>query len=479
MVNMHSSTILVVLGCLHAQALNTLHYEISSVDSKDLVFNDGLIYREGRSDRIGIKMEIGKPPQTVWLAPSLALSDTTVNEVSSCYRSPDKVYRELSFTDLRHASWCEFISMGLFNSRSSLSFLNTNQTAMIPPMPWTRNSSTNGLVLKGKYGKDSVNFSKASPNLNAANFTFALGTATHEIPEGIAHSTLGLGRNSTFLQTFYPKNKVFGISYPWQSRTQVPVRRDIDLDGVDLGKSEGIIYSQALPKDLSAYPFKLTVESMSVKGKELVTTPFEASIDVNLPTTLPMDVFRLLGEATGGRKPGTNDLITGDFLIYDGKIPEKIKDQWALTVRFSNGHKLRVPQQYLLLYVDQLGYSATRFTNVEQAPSLTDNLVLPGPIIGYDLLQLSYLMVDYEREQWSIAHAANSSSILGSKPRVPNQTGQVPPVASETVGGGGAEEEEDTPNGGGIGGVTVAERAVRSAVCISVLTSLVVVSWLV
>ncbi|KAF3099393.1 hypothetical protein TWF706_006495 [Orbilia oligospora] len=291
---------------------------------------------------------------------------------------------------------------------------------------------------------------------------------------------LGLNRESTFLQTFFPNNKVFGVSFPKMDRNW---GIEIDFDGGDVAKSTGGIVSTAFPADQRQYPLSARVESMEINGQELLSQPFNARIDIgHLPgTKLPRDVYRRFASVTGANGYTDDDDDDNDWIreasypTYNTTVPTLLSEQWNLTVRFSNGFETRIPQQYLVQEVNYSDQSTSnsasprrprsisKITNVERADSSANGALLSGPTLGSDILLFSYLIVDYQRNQWSIARSLDASRVLGEKREedveVPN-SGDVPAPGGSS----------DGPNGAG--GVAV-DNGVRAVLCMGVLTSLV------
>ncbi|KAK6502328.1 hypothetical protein TWF506_002909 [Arthrobotrys conoides] len=498
-----------------AKALNTLSYDVTDVTLDSLVFNDRGRYngtssrRNGDDDdddddnndrrpglgnfgeipvnRQGFRMQIGTPPQTVWLSPSLILKDVIVRNASSCHDDDDD--DDTDDTDeYRQAVQCEFISQGLFRSQLSRSFERSNQRIEIPPTPYDSSQRFEGDIVDGIMIRETVSFPNASRQLNREGFEVGLHLDHDDDDDDDDHvglpGFLGLNRESTFLQTFFPNNKVFGISFP---KTDDNWGIEIDFDGGDVAKSTGGIISTAFPEDRRQYPLSARVESMEINGQELLSQPFDARIDIgHLPgTKLPRDVYRRFASVTGANGYAADDSDDDDddndwireisYPTYNTTVPTLLSEQWNLTVRFSNGFVTKIPQQYLVQEVNYSDQSTSqsrrprsisRITNVERSDSSVNGALLSGPTLGSDILLFSYLIVDYQRNQWSIARSLDASRVLGKKSEedveVPN-SGEVPAP--------GSSMQTDRPNGAG--GVAVDNGGVRAVLCMGVLTSLV------
>ncbi|KAF3241890.1 hypothetical protein TWF217_011925 [Orbilia oligospora] len=499
-----------------AKALNTLSHDVTNVTLDSLVFNDrgrynGTNRRNGDDDdddddddndrrpglgnfgeipvnRQGFRMQIGTPPQTVWLSPSLILKDVIVRNASSCHDDDDNDDDGLDDTDeYRQAVRCEYVSQGLFRSQLSRSFERLNQRIEIPPTPYDSSQRFEGDIVDGIMIRETVSFPNASQELNREGFEVGLHL-DHEDDDDDDDDDdhvglpgfLGLNRESTFLQTFFPNNKVFGVSFPKMDRNW---GIEIDFDGGDVAKSTGGIVSTAFPADQREYPLSARVESMEINGQELLSQPFDARIDIgHLPgTKLPRDVYRRFASVTGANGYADDDDDDNDWIreasypTYNTTVPTLLSEQWNLTVRFSNGFETRIPQQYLVQEVNYSDQSTSnsasprrprsisKITNVERADSSANGALLSGPTLGSDILLFSYLIVDYQRNQWSIARSLDASRVLGEKREedveVPN-SGDVPAPGGSS----------DGPNGAG--GVAV-DNGVRAVLCMGVLTSLV------
>ncbi|KAF3134564.1 hypothetical protein TWF569_010143 [Orbilia oligospora] len=455
-----------------AKALNTLSHDVTNVTLDSLVFNDrgrynGTNRRNGDDDdddddddndrrpglgnfgeipvnRQGFRMQIGTPPQTVWLSPSLILKDVIVRNASSCHDDDDDDDDGLDDTD----------------------------------------EYRQAVRLDGIMIRETVSFPNASQELNREGFEVGLHLDHEDDDDDDDHvglpGFLGLNRESTFLQTFFPNNKVFGVSFPKMDRNW---GIEIDFDGGDVAKSTGGIVSTAFPADQRQYPLSARVESMEINGQELLSQPFNARIDIgHLPgTKLPRDVYRRFASVTGANGYTDDDDDDNDWIreasypTYNTTVPTLLSEQWNLTVRFSNGFETRIPQQYLVQEVNYSDQSTSnsasprrprsisKITNVERADSSANGALLSGPTLGSDILLFSYLIVDYQRNQWSIARSLDASRVLGEKREedveVPN-SGDVPAPGGSS----------DGPNGAG--GVAV-DNGVRAVLCMGVLTSLV------
>ncbi|KAK6496317.1 hypothetical protein TWF481_002341 [Arthrobotrys musiformis] len=464
-----------------ANAVNTLSDDVTNVTLGDLVFNDRGRYissnRDNNGDddddrhddrrsgpgyfgeipvhRQGFRLHIGTPAQTVWLSPSLALKDVIVRNASSCHDDDDDDDNE----EYREAVSCEFYSQGLFRSQLSRSFERSNRRVEIPTLYGDDDdSSQRGDILDGIMIRETVSFPNASRELSQEGFEVGLHLDhdDNDDDDVVPPGYLGLNRDSTFLQTFFPNNKVFGISFP---KTGKNWGIDLDFDGGDVSKSTGGIISTAFPENDRAYPLSTTVESMEVNGQELLSAPFDAMIDIGyLPggTRLPRNVFERFATATGAYGYTDDNDDDDDWPLYakyNTSIPT-LPQQWNLTVRLSNGFVTKIPQQYLLRQVNHSDHSTSRSSSFPVSTSRITNVArgaASGPILGSDILLFSYLIVDYERNQWSIARSLDASRVLGDKAQedveVPN-SGQAPPPAS------------DRPNGaagvaGGFGGRAV------------------------
>ncbi|KAK6341964.1 hypothetical protein TWF730_001448 [Orbilia blumenaviensis] len=492
-----------------AKALNTLSYDVTNVTVESLVFNDrgrynGTNRRNGDDDdddddddndrprnfgeipvsRQGFRMQIGTPPQTVWLSPSLVLKDVIVRNASSCHDDDDDDGRIDDNDEYRQAVQCEFTSQGLFRSQSSRSFERLNQRIEIPPTPYDSNRRFEGDIVDGVLIRETVSFPNSTQRLTREGFEIGLhldhDDDNNDDDDDHVRSPgfLGLSRDSTFLQTFFPNNKVFGISFPKRGANWDV---EIDFDGADVGKSTGDIISTAFPSDQRQYPLTTRVESMEINGQELLSQPFDARIDIgHLPgTKLPRDVYRRFASATGAYGYGDDDDDDNDWIrdvsypMYNTTVPTLLSEQWNLTIRLSNGFVTKIPQQYLVQEVNYSDQSASssrrprsvsRITNVERADSNASGALLSGPTLGGDILLFSYLIVDYQRNQWSIAKSLDASRVLGAKSaadmEAPN-SGDVPVAGFQS----------DSPNGAG-GGVAV-DNGVRAVLSMGVLTSLV------
>ncbi|KAF3284789.1 hypothetical protein TWF970_011070 [Orbilia oligospora] len=499
-----------------AKALNTLSHDVTNVTLDSLVFNDRGRYNgtnrrngdDGDDDdddddddndrrpglgnfgeipvnRQGFRMQIGTPPQTVWLSPSLILKDVIVRNASSCHDDDDDDDNGLDDTDeYRQAVRCEYASQGLFRSQLSRSFERLNQRIEIPPTPYDSSQRFEGDLVDGIMIRETVSFPNTSQELNREGFEVGLHLDHEDDDDDDDHvglpGFLGLNRESTFLQTFFPNNKVFGVSFPKMDKNW---GIEIDFDGGDVAKSTGGIISTAFPADQRQYPLSARVESMEINGQELLSQPFDARIDIgHLPgTKLPRDVYRRFASVTGANGYADDDDDDNDWIreasypTYNTTVPTLLSEQWNLTVRFSNGFETRIPQQYLIQEVNYSDQSTSnsasprrprsisKITNVERADSSANGALLSGPTLGSDILLFSYLIVDYQRNQWSIARSLDASRVLGEKREedveVPN-SGDVPAPGGSS----------DGPNGAG--GVAV-DNGVRAVLCMGVLTSLV------
>ncbi|KAF3941287.1 hypothetical protein ABW19_dt0201079 [Dactylella cylindrospora] len=484
---------LLLLACVRTGcAIVTLTYDIVNVTVPDLVFNqtrgsDDEVLVQAQRLRQGFRLEIGTPPQTVWLSPSLILDDIIIRNASSCYVGNTNIENP-SEVELRELQQCEWVSQGLFRSELSSSFVDEDDSIRVPPTDWSNyrgsGRSLDGDILDGTEIRENIRFPNASAELGRNNFDDLALHLNSDSYYTQAPGFLGLGEDSVFLDEFFDNNKVFGVSFP---KVDDILRVEIDFDGVNTSKSTGEIYSVRFPNRDDDYPFTISVESMDIDGEEILSSPLNFRFDIgHIPgTKFPRDVFYRFSNLTGAYH---NELYEGSaFATYNTSVPESLSDQWNLTIRFSNGYVTKIPQRYILQNIiasDDIGQdlptSISSITMAELADTYATGQLLPGATLGYEILQFSYLMIDYERKQYSIARSVHADRVIeGAEEAAPSNTGD-PPAATSSSQSGGNNQNDDTedppPNGGN--GVRV---DVGVLYCMTVLTSLVatVYVWLV
>src|SRR3954469_16474285 len=108
-----------VLGFIHGSStLTTLSSEELNVSFEDSVFVD--LGRQDEMEKVtptsrsGFRLELGTPPQTIWLSPSLILSEIIVRNTSHCFTTVAGSGMPEAEPDYGLGIACEWYSDGLF-----------------------------------------------------------------------------------------------------------------------------------------------------------------------------------------------------------------------------------------------------------------------------------------------------------------------------------------------------------------------------
>lgn len=463
-----------------ASAVVTLQYDAQNITDEDIYFDDARVlgdsiswFPNGEIPRLrqGIRVEIGTPPQTVWLNPSLILDEIVVRNVSSCYNTIGlrRSGPPTDETEYLQSVQCEWVAQGLYNSHRSSSYDEDDDKIQIPPTRWSgddgANTNVDGDIVNGTHFEDEIRFPNVTGDRNSLSDD-DMEMALHLYSDNWTNhpNILGLGRDSEFLDQFFPRNKVFGMSFP-RLPNEPTAMIELDFDGVNMSKSTGEVFSTRFPSGNGVYPFTLTIDSMDINGVELLDEPLTARIDLpNLPgSKLPAEIFYRFANETGAFESSREVRPDPVFAWYIDPVPADLADQWVLTVRFSNGYTTRIPQQYLVNNITwntesdsslDLPPYVSAFTNMELADEYAVSQMLPGPVIGWEFFQFTYFMVDYERNQFSMAtHIDAARHVNGTNgddtAPPPNNDDDTPPDADTDGQSGGNNTGDNDPNAAG------------------------------
>ncbi|KAK6522133.1 hypothetical protein TWF281_002699 [Arthrobotrys megalospora] len=340
--------------------------------------------------RIGVHLTIGTPPQHVWAPPHFFDSETYVRSASLCGGDDMEQPGQLEF--------CESDYSGIFAANESSTFNRSNEEP---------------------FGTDTVTFFDATPDLMNDGFKFGVLDTEEPNYVGELWGTLGLGSNSTFLQTFFPGKEQIGIyatggnstfgkpppSYP----PRPLVVYELELGGYNESHFTGEKFTQSIgppsPFSNSSNPFTLNVTGISVGSNDILGgEPFLATVDLagRISNILPTAVYDAFVDVTGGK-------IRSGLPTYNhSSLPTNPADQYNLTMTFSNGYSVSFPQEFLFSYMP------TREPDFAQAnilrvgdPGLSSRS-WSGPVIALNqLMWSSYIGIDHAAGEWWLAKAVH------------------------------------------------------------------------
>ncbi|KAK6330879.1 hypothetical protein TWF718_003077 [Orbilia javanica] len=342
--------------------------------------------------RFGVHLTIGTPPQHVWVAPQFYDSETHVRSISLC---DDYVVEGPQGVD------CESLYSGVFSANESSTFEQVNGTS---------------------FGMDVTSAFEAVPDLESKEFKFEVQTTNMTNFIGQDWGTLGLGSNSTFLQTFFPGKEQIGIYYTGGNSTHgkpehsMPPRPlvvyELEFDGYNQSHYTGPKFTQPIGPPSAASnstnPFTLNVTSVKVGRTEISGgESFIATVDLSGRTSniLPPKVFDAFVSATGARV--VNGLPAWEFM--DVPPYDQPDGLYNLTLTFSNGYSVSLPQTFFVNYNEAIapGNMVASILNADD-PAVIRSWPVRGPVIALNQLMFSsYIGIDHATEEWWLAKAVH------------------------------------------------------------------------
>ncbi|RVD90184.1 uncharacterized protein DFL_001160 [Arthrobotrys flagrans] len=341
--------------------------------------------------RFGIHLAIGAPPQHVWVAPHFYDSETYVKSASLCENSTQ-------------IEICESGYSGIFAANESSTFEGSNGSS---------------------FGRDTVSGFDAVPDLKNDEFKFGIQTTDEPNFVGQDWGTLGLGPNSTFLQTFFPGKEQVGIYYTGGNSTHgkpahsIPPRPlviyELEFDGYNQSHFMGDKFTQPIgppsPLSNSSNPFTLNVTSIVVGRKEILGgDSYIATVDLSGRTSniFPSSVYKSFVDATGAA-------IINGMPAYDihnlpsTSIPDEL---YNLTISFINGNRgftVTIPQEFYISYIQGLDpdHAVANILNADD-PLVKQSWPDKGPVIALNQLMFtSYIGIDHAAGEWWLARAVH------------------------------------------------------------------------
>ncbi|KAF3930198.1 hypothetical protein ABW20_dc0102305 [Dactylellina cionopaga] len=359
------------------------HVVYQGIPNERVRFSDEIPWRQSR---IGVQLAIGSPMQFVYIPPNFHDSGTYVNNASVCDFPTDDTPQAL----------CEAFRSGLFATNESSSFKAGT--------PWST---------------DTVTFLDSVPTLMRDDYEVGIiNDVNYENFVGRQFGTLGLGPNSTFINTFFPGKEQIGIYFPGENSTHglppssidgLDVLYELEFDGYNQSHFTGPKHTQKIgppsPLSNSSIPFVLTVTGMAI-GKEdiLAGGPFDATADLigGYLDIFPSAVFQRFVEVT----KAFNASSPGAIQYKTETLPKDPKDWYNLTITFSNGFVATVPQNALIKSYyppDNTAFAIATIVNASEE-ALMNELPIKGPVFSLaTLMASSYIGIDHAAGEWWLA----------------------------------------------------------------------------
>ncbi|KAK6502325.1 hypothetical protein TWF506_002906 [Arthrobotrys conoides] len=373
--------------------------------------------------RIGVHLAIGTPPQHVWVPPHFYSSETYVKSVSLCD----------NYTIANpggQIEYCESEYSGLFAANESSTFERSSERS---------------------FGVDAVSVFDAVPDLQNDEFRFGVQTTKDPNYVGENWGTLGLGPNSTFLNTFFPGKEQVGIYYTGGNSTHgkpahsIPPRPlviyELEFDGYNQSHYTGEKFTQPIgpPSTLSnsSNPFTLNVTNISIGQDGILggAGSFIATVDLSgrTSTIFPSSVYDLFIAATGAEI--TNGMPSYNF----SSLPTNPAEFFNLTLTFSDGFRdfsVSLPQDILITHFPGLpenpDFAMANILNADD-PMVMRSWPVRGPVIALNQLMFtSYIGIDHSAGEWWLAKAVHP----WDEP-APASTNNTPPEPKENTAAGG------------------------------------------
>ncbi|KAF3083893.1 hypothetical protein TWF569_010146 [Orbilia oligospora] len=347
--------------------------------------------------RFGVHLAIGTPPQHVWVPPHFFSSETYVKGANLCdnYTTADPG---------GSIEYCESNYNGLFAANESSTFEMSSERS---------------------FGVDTVTVYDAVPDLENDEFRFGIQTTEQPNVVGEDLGILGLGPNSTFLQTFFPGKEQVGIYYtggssthgkpPYSTPPRPLVVYELEFDGYNQSHFTGEKFTQPIgppaPLSNSSNPFTLTVTNIAVGRNGILGGggPFVATVDFSGRTSniLPSSVYNLFVQATGAR------IVDGMPSYNSSTLPTDPDDFYDLAITFSDGSRdftVSLPQEVLISQLSRPNYPDFAMANILNAddPVVMRSWPVRGPVIALNQLMFtSYIGIDHAAGEWWLAKAVH------------------------------------------------------------------------
>lgn len=335
--------------------------------------------------RIGIHLTIGTPPQHVWVPPHFFDSETYVRSASLCGSDAE-------------AEFCESNYSGIFAANESSTFDKSNEEP---------------------FGTDTVTVFDATPDLMNDQFKFGILDTEEPNYVGEYWGTLGLGSNSTFLQTFFPGKEQIGIYYtggnstfgkpPHTNPPRPLVVYELEFGGYNESHFTGEKFTQPIgppsPLSNSTNPFTLNVTGIKVGSTDILGgEPYVATVDFAGRTSniLPTNVYNAFVDATGAK------IIEGMPTYNFSSLPTNPADRYNLTISFSNGYSVSFTQEFLISYMPTKRPDFAQANVLDVGDPAVASRAWSGPVIALNqLMWSSYIGIDHTAGEWWLAKAVH------------------------------------------------------------------------
>ncbi|KAF5230538.1 hypothetical protein FANTH_13785 [Fusarium anthophilum] len=422
----------------------------------------------------GIPAKIGTPPQNLVLLPWADLNNTWIYTEPFCKDS-----------GIPNDESCKTRRGGIFNEEKSTSFTGARDIVKAGGAP-------NETFFKGgQYGVrnlvNSANGAIDTFNLEVSaeidDFPFGLPTSKWDDTYSTI-STLGLGRNSTYLNALRKAGKIGSRVWSifWgRMWIKEPLDGSLILGGYDEKKVTGANYTAPLVygdydgSDGCWTGMKVTLTDIQINylgGTNisifLKGTTLQCCIDpanhllLEAPTPYVKNFESISGLKTNYSSSGLhwNALQTG----LDKQF---VAD---LTFHLDSGLEIRVPNnQYMIPTVD-IASNGSRTTDNSKRDILITDIEDEPPILGRYFLTAAYLMVDHDAGTFTLwqANATRERSLVRvfdkeTGKKCENTTGVIQPSASESSRPDrGIGSNSGSPSGAVIGGAVVVKRKRKS-----------------
>lgn len=398
-----------------------------------LLWNNNTVSNDGKAINNGMAVFVGTPPQKLSLSPSLSINNTLVNNIATC--------------NTQSNTSCISILGGTFNPDSSSSYRVSSLGYF--------NGSLEGEDISYLFNAPYVYFNdefQVADYASLSGFPFVMET------DILQYGALGLGSNSTFLSGLVAANLVPSNSFS----VYTGIHSDVQAGAVIVGGYseqfyEGQLYSQQASPTWCPACFNVTgMRWQDSNGSldllsSLSQRSFIATVDPYQPyLVLPADSFAAVQnrtQASIGTQYSVLSYLTSD--VPDGE----------LVITLENGLETTVPNYALF---DPPAYDGGLLqsgrNNSEVYGLMTSWDLVTGVagtdnvgILGVPYAAFTYIIRDYERNNVSIAKAANitAATFPGNFTTICSTN----PAASSKTKGSGHSSHAGAIAGGVIGGV--------------------------
>ncbi|KAI9792120.1 MAG: hypothetical protein M1833_001268 [Piccolia ochrophora] len=364
--------------------------------------------------RRGISLSVGTPPQRLAFQAALNKNNSILYDVSG-----------FGFCDQNSSSaLCSTVRGGLFDQDQSESWATRrNKAAAGAAMESGETPETTGDASQ-VWGTDVVHF-----NSTISADSTPLGIAKDG---GLSMNTLGLGRNSTFMNSLLEAEQIMsrGWALFWGLDGGLPAAQmdgSLVLGGYDRAKMAGGNFTTALAEDeFCSTRLLVTISDIALDFANGTSTsllgPARGSsqqfcITPDYPLiTIPYDVWLEFAARAGGTLGGgdRNDNRSSSPInswgmvyeaddVYDGSLTFTLAAAGRSMNFTVSNDQLIVPE----LYVDDSGQIVQQDPSVREVKlnSLQDINENDMPMLGQPFLTGAYLIVDYDQDTFTVAPA--------------------------------------------------------------------------